>query len=54
MPFGAGGTLLGREVFGLVTGVLGGGVRAVLAGLCPVAAQEVTPLMWHFYRHSGA
>jgi CHAT domain len=46
--------LLGREVFGLVTGVLGGGVRAVLAGLWPVAAQEAAPLMWHFYRHPGA
>jgi hypothetical protein len=43
--------LLGQEVFGLVTGVLGGGVRAVLAGLWPVADQEVVPLMWRFYRH---
>jgi hypothetical protein len=43
--------LLGREVFGLVTGLLGGGVRAVLAGLWPVADREATPLMWRFYRH---
>jgi CHAT domain-containing protein len=43
--------LLGREVFGLVTGLLGGGVRAVLAGLWPVADRETLPLMWRFYRH---
>jgi tetratricopeptide (TPR) repeat protein len=43
--------LLGREVFGLVTGLLGGGVRAVLAGLWPVADREARPLMWRFYRH---
>jgi hypothetical protein len=43
--------LVGREVFGLVTGLLGGGVRAVLAGLWPVADQETPPLMWRFYRH---
>src|SRR5205823_397393 len=42
--------LAGREVFGLVTGLLGGGVRAVLAGLWPVADRETLPLMWHFYR----
>jgi tetratricopeptide (TPR) repeat protein len=44
-------SLIGREVFGLVTGLLGGGVRAVLAGLWPVADREVRPLMWRFYRH---
>jgi tetratricopeptide (TPR) repeat protein len=43
--------LLGREVFGLVTGLLGGGVRTVLAGLWPVADSETWPLMWRFYRH---
>jgi tetratricopeptide (TPR) repeat protein len=43
--------LVGREVFGLVTGLLGGGVRAVLAGLWTVADREVPPLMWRFYRH---
>jgi CHAT domain-containing protein len=43
--------LLGREVFGLVTGLLSGGVRAVLAGLWPVADREALPLMWSFYRH---
>jgi CHAT domain-containing protein len=43
--------LLGREVFGLVTGLLGGGVRSILAGLWPVADREVPPLMWRFYRH---
>jgi tetratricopeptide (TPR) repeat protein len=42
--------LLGREAFGLVTGLLGGGVRAVLAGLWPVADREALPLMGHFYR----
>jgi hypothetical protein len=42
--------LVGREVFGLVTGLLGGGVRAVLASLWPVADRETLPLMWHFYR----
>jgi tetratricopeptide (TPR) repeat protein len=43
--------LLGREVFGHVTGLLGGGVRSVLAGLWPVADRESRPLMWRFYRH---
>jgi tetratricopeptide (TPR) repeat protein len=43
--------LLGHEVFGLVTGLLGGGVRAVLAGLWPVADREALPLVWRFYRH---
>jgi tetratricopeptide (TPR) repeat protein len=43
--------LLGREVFGFVTGLLGGGVRAVLAGLWPIADREALPLMWRFYRH---
>jgi CHAT domain-containing protein len=43
--------LLGQEVFGLVTGLLGGGVRAVLAGLWPVADRETPPFMWSFYRH---
>jgi tetratricopeptide (TPR) repeat protein len=42
--------LAGSEVFGLVTGLLGGGARAVLAGLWPVADREVVPLMWRFYR----
>jgi tetratricopeptide (TPR) repeat protein len=41
--------VVGRDVFGLVSGVLGGGARAVLAGLWPVADQEALPLMWHFY-----
>jgi hypothetical protein len=43
--------LMGREVFGLVTGLLAGGVGAVLAGLWPVTDHEVPPLMWRFYRH---
>src|SRR5262249_41510977 len=43
--------LLGQEVFGLVTGLLAGGARAVLAGLWPVADSEAVPLMWNFYRH---
>jgi tetratricopeptide (TPR) repeat protein len=41
--------LVGREVFGLVTGLFGGGVRAVLAGLWPVADREALPFMWRFY-----
>jgi CHAT domain-containing protein len=43
--------LLGHEVFGLVTGLLGGGVRAVLASLWPVPDRETPGLMWHFYRN---
>jgi tetratricopeptide (TPR) repeat protein len=43
--------LLGREVFGLATGLLGGGVRAVLAGAWPVADREARPLMRSFYHH---
>jgi tetratricopeptide (TPR) repeat protein len=42
--------LQGREVFGLVTAILGGGVRAVLAGLWPVADRETVAWMWRFYR----
>jgi tetratricopeptide (TPR) repeat protein len=45
------GQFVGQEVFGLVTGLLGGGVRAVLAGMWPVADREVPPLMWRFYRN---
>jgi CHAT domain-containing protein len=41
--------LLGQEVFGLVTGLLGAGVRAVLAGLWPVADRETVLLMWRLY-----
>jgi RNA polymerase sigma factor (sigma-70 family) len=44
-------SLPGNEVFGLVTGLLGAGVRAVLAGLWPVADEEARPFMWSFYRH---
>jgi tetratricopeptide (TPR) repeat protein len=43
--------MLGQEVFGLVTGLLVGGVRAVLAGLWPVADLQALPLMTRFYRH---
>jgi tetratricopeptide (TPR) repeat protein len=43
--------LVGREVFGLVTGLLGSGVRAVVAGLWPVADREAGPFMGRFYRH---
>jgi hypothetical protein len=35
----------------LVGGLLGGGARAVLAGLWPVADEEAPPLLWAFYRH---
>jgi CHAT domain-containing protein len=45
------GPLAGREVFGLVSGLLGSGVRAVVAGLWPVADREAGPFMWRFYRH---
>jgi CHAT domain-containing protein len=45
------GPLMGREMFGLVTGLLAGGVGVVLAGAWPVADREVPPLMWRFYRH---
>jgi tetratricopeptide (TPR) repeat protein len=45
------GPLVGTEVFGLVTGLLGGGARAVVAGLWPVADAESLPLMAGFYRH---
>src|SRR5207237_285470 len=34
----------GGEVFGLVSGLLGGGARAVVAGLWPVADEEAPPL----------
>jgi tetratricopeptide (TPR) repeat protein len=44
------GALAGREVFGLVTGLLGSGVRSVVAGLWPVADREALPFMWRFYR----
>jgi hypothetical protein len=44
------GALIGREVFGLVTGLLGSGVRSVAAGLWPVADREALPFMWTFYR----
>jgi hypothetical protein len=43
--------LIGREAFGLVIGLLGGGVRAVLAALWPVADAETRRLMWRFYQH---
>jgi tetratricopeptide (TPR) repeat protein len=42
--------LVGSEVFGLATGLLAGGVRAVLAGLWPVADRPARALMWRFYR----
>jgi len=45
------GRLFGRELFGLVTGVLGGGARAVVAGLWPVPDRESLPLMRSFYGH---
>jgi CHAT domain-containing protein len=40
----------GGEVFGLVSALLGGGARAVVAGLWPVPDRETPPLMWSFYR----
>jgi tetratricopeptide (TPR) repeat protein len=45
------GPLVGKEVFGLVTGLLAAGVRSVVAGLWPVADREALPFMWRFYRH---
>jgi tetratricopeptide (TPR) repeat protein len=44
------GPLVGAEAFGLVGGLLGGGARAVLAGLWPVADAPARDLMWRFYR----
>jgi CHAT domain-containing protein len=46
--------ILGHEMFGLVSGLLGGGVRAVLAGLWPVADRETMRFMWCFYRERMA
>ncbi|MFO0879817.1 MAG: CHAT domain-containing protein [Gemmataceae bacterium] len=40
----------GGEVFGLVTGLLGGGAGSVVAGLWAVADDEAPPFMWSFYR----
>lgn len=45
------GPLVGREVFGLVTGLLSAGVRSVIAGLWPIADREAVPLMWEVYRN---
>ncbi|HZT80397.1 MAG TPA: CHAT domain-containing protein, partial [Gemmataceae bacterium] len=40
----------GDEAFALATGLLGAGVRAVLAPLWPVFDSDTLPLMWTFYR----
>jgi len=48
---GAAAPLAGGEAFGLVTGLLAGGVRAVVTGLWQVADAEAPRLMWSFYRH---
>jgi hypothetical protein len=45
------GPVAGGEVFGLVGGLLGGGARAVVAGLWLLADEETPPFMWSFYRH---
>jgi tetratricopeptide (TPR) repeat protein len=45
------GSVAGGEVFGMVSGLLAGGARAVVAGLWPVADDETPPFMWSFYRH---
>jgi CHAT domain-containing protein len=45
------GPLAGGETFGLVSGLLAAGARAVVAGLWPVADAEAPPLVWSFYRH---
>ncbi len=44
------GPLQGREVFGLVTGLLAGGLGAVVASIWPVADQESVALMERFYQ----
>jgi tetratricopeptide (TPR) repeat protein len=44
-------SLFGREVFGLVSGVLGGGARAVVAGLWSVPDRQAMPFMFAFYHH---
>jgi hypothetical protein len=43
--------LEGHDAFGLTCGVLGGGVRAVLAGLWSVPDREASEVIWRFYRH---
>ncbi|HKB34849.1 MAG TPA: CHAT domain-containing protein [Gemmataceae bacterium] len=43
-------TAAGGEVFGLVYGLLGAGVRAVIGGLWEIPDLETPPLMWRFYR----
>ncbi len=43
---------LGGEVFGLATGLLGAGVRAVVGGLCRIPDRETATFMWRFYRHA--
>ena len=47
---GAVSALIGGEVFGLVTGFLAGGARAVLAGLWKLADRETVEFMCSFYR----
>jgi CHAT domain-containing protein len=44
-------SLFGREVFGLVTGVLSGGARAVVAGLWSVPDRQAMTFMFAFYHH---
>lgn len=43
--------LFGRDVFGLVGGVLAAGVHAVVAGLWSVPDRETRDFMARFYRH---
>jgi tetratricopeptide (TPR) repeat protein len=45
------GQVVGREVFGLVTGFLAAGVRTVIAGLWAVPDAETAGFMANFYRH---
>jgi hypothetical protein len=45
-----GAGLTGREAFGLVTGLLAGGVRSVVANLWPIPDCEAMSFMWQFYR----
>jgi tetratricopeptide (TPR) repeat protein len=48
---GASSSIVGHETFGLVAGMLAGGVRAVLAGNWELCDAETFQIMQSFYRH---
>jgi tetratricopeptide (TPR) repeat protein len=43
---------VGGEVFGLVSGLLASGVRAVMGGICRIPDRETAVFMWRFYRET--